>query len=1656
MASTSYKILLVGPSFFAGKTCLTYRFTTEHFLPSHRETIPEYPHRTVEIDGKKIKLVIWNTLGGTSAFYRNASGIMLVYDITNEDFIRNKKWISEVEKYAPSDAVKMLVGNKCDLQTPVNGTAKQGRQLAKNLGMDFMEVSAKTGFNVDRAFYTLARNILTAKGELKMPATWLEVEDDLIASCQTGNFETVLKCLQKEGCNPNSMGYSTPLHYACIYNDLSALIELVDSCACDLTWKDIAGNTVLHIAAKYGHLSILRHLLNEMHCNPNDTNVDGQNCLHIACKEGHKIVIQYLLNATSCDFKCKDSSERTCLHWSCISGIVDVVKCLVSEKHCNPCDKDSHNRSCLHLACEFGHADLVDYLLTETDCCSSNSRSKREFLHQAFRSGLLSVVKYFSEEPCDKSYLHIACEAGYVDIVKYLVSERSCNPEEDRYGKSCLWVACLNENADVVEYLISHPQCDVNKKSSGESCLQWACRTGHVEIVKYLVNFRHCDVNDTNSYSQQNCLHMACAAGKTDVVDFLLGTKCDRTCKDSVERTCLHWACEAGSLYIVNRLVRERVCNPIDQDRKGQTCLHVACKAGKRDLVEYLLNETECGIADKDGSDRTGLHVACQAGQTDVVKYLINSRQCNLNDKNRLGQTCLRLAFSSPSKQGIGNSDTVNYLIRCANADDSDVDGEHTNCLQWACKKGHNDIVKYLISERHCNPTVTNSQGQTCLHIACQEGQSDTVEFLVSVAHCNPNTKDVYGQTSLHAACSAKCLNRGHVQTINYLIADLSCSVTERDRNGQNCLQWACEVGFIEIAEHLITKRNCNPDQDCLEKACAQGHVDIIQFLISNGLCNPSVKNDVGLTLLHIASQEGFLVGVVRCLIEEAGLDPACTDNFGQTPLHYATRHNHLLIVKYLCSTGKCDILHRDTHGNTALHHAQQMDIVLELISHGANPSEAAISIDYHLSEKPPDPSVSVFIVGYPSVGKSTLIKALIKEVSGLFVLPGYFRNVSTDPHTAGIIPTDYFSRYYGRVTFFDLAGQNQYYASHAAVIQNAISSAASVFLLVVNISEDIKQQVLYWLMFLENQCKQPMTKSHLIIVGSHADQSQTAQLLSIEEYVQICKSFTLIAFIPLDCRRSESTGMTRLRRSLKMSCDTLRQEEEMEFACHCLLVCLVQKLSTLLAISLKQLSETICKMKFSKGYNSKLQYEDFIRPDVPSLYQMCNKLHARGHILFLKNERNAENSWIILDKETLLSKITGTVFAPIHFKEYNEDLATSTGVVPLSKLAFHFPQLNTEMIAQFLSHFEFCHAVSDPDVLRTILTEQPVNFQTPEQYFFFPALVCVDPPPATQLWDSDPRYTYQSGWVLQCSQPEHFYTPRFLQVLLLRLAFSFALAPDNSSKIQSHLPVIQRKCSVWKNGIYWVKAGVASIVEMDKPSRELTVIMRCLNGIEISMHCVKLRSAIIQCILKAVKEFCPKVSATEYLVHPAEVHYPLNKSEAMMFSVQAVSRAVAQSQPSVVNHALKMVTVKELLYFEPYAYISPAVITELFDEQNPRYKAVVSDDFLYTIANTSHNMQDHFKELLGLPAASVEFYQSQAPPGSAHAMGHLLVCWKEHSNGSRQCLCQKFDEFSIFAGRNPLVSSLINCSDSTKYYNRDMCIYSPFTDAHSIHACTP
>jgi len=161
-----FKLLLIGDS-GVGKSCLLLRFADHTYTESYISTIGvDFKIRTIDLDGKTIKLQIWDTAGQerfrtiTSSYYRGAHGIIVVYDVTDSDSFNNvKQWLNEIDRYACENVNKLLVGNKCDLVNKKAVDYETAKAFADKLDIPFLETSAKAATNVEKAFLTMAGEI---------------------------------------------------------------------------------------------------------------------------------------------------------------------------------------------------------------------------------------------------------------------------------------------------------------------------------------------------------------------------------------------------------------------------------------------------------------------------------------------------------------------------------------------------------------------------------------------------------------------------------------------------------------------------------------------------------------------------------------------------------------------------------------------------------------------------------------------------------------------------------------------------------------------------------------------------------------------------------------------------------------------------------------------------------------------------------------------------------------------------------------------------------------------------------------------------------------------------------------------------------------------------------------------------------------------------------------------------------------------------------------------------------------------------------------------------------------------------------------------------------------------------------------------------------
>ena len=1398
--------------------------------------------------------------------------------------------------------------------------------------------------------------------------------------------------------------------------------------------------------------------------------------LACACREGNVVEVQRLLLRVKNPADLHRSKwylcqNKTLLHYSCYHGWLDVTKRLVEEYHCDPESEDEAGDTPLHEACREGHVDIVRYLGCSTTCHNKKGDTP---LHVAFRKGHVDIVRYLSEQGCSigcqqdrdgDTPMHKACYRGHVGIVRYLINELGCSTAcQNKDGDTPLHVACRNGHLAMVQALTSGQDFKGACKPPNphwDTPLHVACREGHVDIVRYLVSEQGCSTACQNK-DGDTPLHVACRNGHLSMTRILLtGQDCSTVC-DKYGNILIHYSCRHGWLDMTKLLVEQYHCDPESGDKRGDTPLHVACREAHVDIVRYLVSEQECSKCQNLDGD-TPLHVACQWGHVDIVKYLVNEQECSTTCKNKNGNTPLHEACYGD------HVNIVRYLISEQGCSATCQNWDGDTPLHVACREGHLAMVKALTGGQDCTAVCNcqNKKGHTPLHVACQWGHVDIVKYLVNEQECSTTCKNKSGDTPLHVACrnghlamvkaltsgqdfkgACKLPNphwdtplhvacrEGHVDIVRYLVSEQGCSTAYQNKDGNIPLVIACTNRHLSMTRILLTGQDCSTVCDkhgsiLIHYSCHHGWLDVTKILVEQYHCDPESEDVWGDTPLHVACREGH-VDIVKYLISEQGCSPACQSKDGNTPLHKACSRNRTGVVQFLLSTGRVDPWCKDVDNQTPLQLTYDYEISRLFAPFAA------------LTKDPLETAIKVFVFGNPAAGKSTLVKVIENKVTSRFgALAGQFRNVSgVELKTAGINTVTIQNSRLGTITIYDLAGQFEYYSSHDALIENLKSSSAAIFIAVVQFSEseaEVVRTLQYWISFIENCCNRVEATAHLMVVGSWADKVKEAGDNIDQKWFNIKKAcispsspLHFVGFTSLDCRKLASSGLDKICDMIRNSCTALREtqtaEQEEILYPHFFRAFVSTRFSSEVAFSVKELCAHI------------RAEQDALLPTEPNLLSpLLSSLSDGGHLLYLPNKEDVEAGWVITDKQAVLSEINGTVFAPENFKQHH-DIATSTGVVPKSKINSVFAgNYNVDMILCVLTLFEFCQKIKDSFTLSLIASSDPsredagamtTGDETSESYYFFPALVRVEHP--TDVWQNSGPGQYQCGWCLQCSKEGQYLTPRFLHMLLLRLAFSFALAPDSTQQDEAS-PVLKRRCAIWKNGIQWLgQNGVETIVEVSEQNKMVLLLMSCPEGEELP--CVRLRSSLISKVLDIKKELCPGVSTTELLIDPSNLSsFPLpNSIELTLYRVaDQVVKAIQESEPFAVDitgrRRMKLV---RALHFEPYLGLDRKVLDHLFCKYCG--KDEVSESFLHDLAgNFCPDLEERVPiatllKVFNVPSSYIQNVYGQFPDErDNHVMRcfRLLVAWKDNfdTGGSTyKSLRTTMDKYSIFNGRNP------------------------------------
>ena len=161
-----FKVVLVG-DMSVGKTNIIAKYLKNEFSEDYKTTIGvEFHSKIAKVEGHVVKAQIWDTCGQerfksiTDSYYRGAKGAFVVYDITRKNTFESvDSWISALRSAADKNLNIIIIGNKSDLEDQRQVETEQGEEKAQNNEAAFMETSAYSGDNIDKAFDNMITDV---------------------------------------------------------------------------------------------------------------------------------------------------------------------------------------------------------------------------------------------------------------------------------------------------------------------------------------------------------------------------------------------------------------------------------------------------------------------------------------------------------------------------------------------------------------------------------------------------------------------------------------------------------------------------------------------------------------------------------------------------------------------------------------------------------------------------------------------------------------------------------------------------------------------------------------------------------------------------------------------------------------------------------------------------------------------------------------------------------------------------------------------------------------------------------------------------------------------------------------------------------------------------------------------------------------------------------------------------------------------------------------------------------------------------------------------------------------------------------------------------------------------------------------------------------
>lgn len=1458
----------------------------------------------------------------------------------------------------------------------------------------------------------------------------------LHSACISGKKEMVAMLLDKLECNINAHNSNrdTPLHVACEWGSLDICLCLLEQNRCNINETNSKGHTPLTLAVKHGRFGIFQTLLTKGADITVTVTSTLETPLHLACCHDTPDFTSALLaneNFTIAHLNASDKYGDTPLFNACRVGDVNLVHCLVKMPDCetlyaNEVTKDTP----AHIACRMNRLDILGALLAK---------------------GIDTPLKCNQLNHVQKSLLHLACETDAEAILIYLITNKVCEQNNhDCDGRTPLHIATMRGNFNIFKTLLMSEVCKINDEDKdGNTVLHYLCSRDVVDPKLVQLVLEYCNgisLIEKQNQMGYNPLHYVCENGSIQVLQCLLNESMTQGlindaffCFNKDGNTPLHLAFKERRIMMIKYIFKNtklnlRISKAIClKNSEGDNVFHLAMKHSEHWPVH--------------NTDGTIFCKCWTIAVLNIVLLLVNSV---LQEQDVVLSFCHKSeSQNTPIQQLIIESQTASSVISCLLQSKlsqnskkqifSVMSTQGDTLIHLATEKKRHDVVRLLLEERVCNPTTSNNRNESPLHIVGRNGESE-MGLLLCKHGCDTHQLDKSGCSPLFNA-----LKHNNISFLEQLIENgqwepekpvlkVACNeplqqyYIECYRQIMICSEPVQKLSspFTLPLPHLVLLNSSAPHN-------VQWVADlVVKYNLPN--LNDSLDN----TILHLCASRFFDVSCFKKVLALNDCEVNQKNVEGNTPLHIACALNNMLVVTLLLESDKCMSLSmKNMDNHTPLYYAKRRELLNYLIINGANPKDVADSarvqgvvdrLEKVKGDHSLDPTVPVLVLGNSLAGKTTLIKSLTGTYKWDQLNPSIGQIEQKTERTSGVNLLEYkvLEKDNVRILFYDYAGQHEFHGTHSHHLQSLMSNLQSaenfpfLFLVTLDVTAcDKLKQLTYWTNFIKNcQMSSATNEPKIIVIGSHVDkllddetrENVKESLITTMNNISGCNELFLENPILLDCRTSKACELDQVKILLLECTKPLNEYAELDNRCHLIFSYLYEHYPDK-PVRFNDLYTNL-RMRKPIGFDSHESDSPFITASY--LKKLLKSMHSRQHIL-LVGQTDQFDFWILTAKaqNEMFKNIHGLLFAREDFKEHLE-IESTVGVLSSTFLKDHFSYVDYKMLQEFLVYSELCKMIEDEDTLNLIehgRSEQEekmdlgsnanrypncetsthestgVSIGNSIKYFFFPGLI-KEKGKNLHAWEHAENYSYSSGWCLECAKDNFFYT-RFLQVLLLRLTFQFAVADEPKKKLN-------RRCNIWRNGLIWSEQGVEMLVEVANQNQLVLVLVRCIEDAELGA--IRLRSAVVKEVHKVKEMYCSATKTTEFVIYKPTLDNcgSLSKSTqkvSMNKLVSAIKSGVHNVQSTLCQY---IVINRNLLCFEPYAEIGDELLTSLFDSDKANRN--ISNEILSNLYSQVHAVPSHviqFKKLVS-------------------ELGNPI----SHRN-----LRELFDKYSIFHGRNPKVS---------------------------------